>query len=169
MARQSIDIWDFLKVTPRHRAAILLTVFDKKRHRSTWLYRQWPSVVITHGKGAAGGRAIAALGAGIRSGSRRDSRRLWRRQSGRDWLFAVAIFAGGVVRCRIEGTAGPHHRKSFRGYRGSPSGGWRGAARGFTPLPVMNAGDGEGGQHPTQAVLDLYTVEASASFSQRRK
>ncbi len=26
------------------------------------------------------------------------------------------------------------------------------------PVPVINAGDGEGGQHPTQALLDLYTI-----------
>jgi aspartate carbamoyltransferase catalytic subunit len=28
----------------------------------------------------------------------------------------------------------------------------------FSPVPVVNAGDGEGGQHPTQALLDLYTI-----------
>lgn len=28
----------------------------------------------------------------------------------------------------------------------------------FSPVPVINAGDGEGGQHPTQALLDLYTI-----------
>jgi aspartate carbamoyltransferase catalytic subunit len=35
-----------------------------------------------------------------------------------------------------------------------------GAARAaeVSPVPVINAGDGEGGQHPTQALLDLYTV-----------
>src|SRR5579864_5989257 len=27
-----------------------------------------------------------------------------------------------------------------------------------SPIPVINAGDGEGGQHPTQALLDLYTI-----------
>ena len=27
-----------------------------------------------------------------------------------------------------------------------------------SPVPVINAGDGNGGQHPTQALLDLYTV-----------
>ncbi|HXZ40584.1 MAG TPA: aspartate carbamoyltransferase [Terriglobales bacterium] len=27
-----------------------------------------------------------------------------------------------------------------------------------SPVPVVNAGDGEGGQHPTQALLDLYTI-----------
>ncbi len=26
------------------------------------------------------------------------------------------------------------------------------------PVPVINAGDGNGGQHPTQALLDLYTI-----------
>lgn len=31
------------------------------------------------------------------------------------------------------------------------------AAR-VSPVPVINAGDGEGGQHPTQALLDLYTI-----------
>jgi aspartate carbamoyltransferase catalytic subunit len=25
-------------------------------------------------------------------------------------------------------------------------------------VPVINAGDGNGGQHPTQALLDLYTI-----------
>ena len=35
-----------------------------------------------------------------------------------------------------------------------------GAARaaGVSPVPVINAGDGDGGQHPTQALLDLYTI-----------
>jgi aspartate carbamoyltransferase catalytic subunit len=27
-----------------------------------------------------------------------------------------------------------------------------------SPVPIINAGDGDGGQHPTQAVLDLYTI-----------
>ncbi|MGC2182165.1 MAG: aspartate carbamoyltransferase [Terriglobales bacterium] len=27
-----------------------------------------------------------------------------------------------------------------------------------SPVPVINAGDSEGGQHPTQALLDLYTI-----------
>jgi aspartate carbamoyltransferase catalytic subunit len=27
-----------------------------------------------------------------------------------------------------------------------------------SPVPILNAGDGEGGQHPTQALLDLYTI-----------
>lgn len=35
-----------------------------------------------------------------------------------------------------------------------------GAARAaaVSPVPVINAGDGHGGQHPTQALLDLYTI-----------
>lgn len=36
-------------------------------------------------------------------------------------------------------------------------GGARRAAA-VSPVPVINAGDGEGGQHPTQALLDLYTI-----------
>ena len=36
-------------------------------------------------------------------------------------------------------------------------GGARRAAQ-VSPVPVINAGDGEGGQHPTQALLDLYTI-----------
>lgn len=36
-----------------------------------------------------------------------------------------------------------------------------GAARAaaVSPVPVINAGDGNGGQHPTQALLDLYTIQ----------
>src|SRR5579872_4802719 len=33
-----------------------------------------------------------------------------------------------------------------------------GRAAEVSPVPVINAGDGEGGQHPTQALLDLYTI-----------
>ncbi len=36
-------------------------------------------------------------------------------------------------------------------------GGARRAAQ-VSPVPVVNAGDGNGGQHPTQALLDLYTI-----------
>src|SRR5581483_7278185 len=36
-------------------------------------------------------------------------------------------------------------------------GGARRAAQ-VSPVPVINAGDGMGGQHPTQALLDLYTI-----------
>jgi aspartate carbamoyltransferase catalytic subunit len=36
-------------------------------------------------------------------------------------------------------------------------GGARRAAE-VSPVPVINAGDGNGGQHPTQALLDLYTI-----------
>jgi aspartate carbamoyltransferase catalytic subunit len=35
-------------------------------------------------------------------------------------------------------------------------GAWRAAA--VSPVPIINAGDGCGGQHPTQALLDLYTI-----------
>jgi aspartate carbamoyltransferase catalytic subunit len=31
-------------------------------------------------------------------------------------------------------------------------------AAAVSPIPVINAGDGDGGQHPTQALLDLYTI-----------
>ena len=31
-------------------------------------------------------------------------------------------------------------------------------AAAVSPVPVINAGDGMGGQHPTQALLDLYTI-----------
>ncbi len=31
-------------------------------------------------------------------------------------------------------------------------------ASAISPVPVINAGDGAGGQHPTQALLDLYTI-----------
>jgi aspartate carbamoyltransferase catalytic subunit len=31
-------------------------------------------------------------------------------------------------------------------------------AASVSPVPVINAGDGQGGQHPTQALLDLYTI-----------
>jgi aspartate carbamoyltransferase catalytic subunit len=31
-------------------------------------------------------------------------------------------------------------------------------AAGVSPVPVINAGEGPGGQHPTQALLDLYTI-----------
>ncbi len=37
------------------------------------------------------------------------------------------------------------------------AGGAERAAR-VSPVPVINAGDNEGGQHPTQALLDLYTI-----------
>lgn len=37
------------------------------------------------------------------------------------------------------------------------TGGAKRAAQ-VSPVPVINAGDGEGGQHPTQALLDLYTI-----------
>jgi aspartate carbamoyltransferase catalytic subunit len=37
------------------------------------------------------------------------------------------------------------------------AGGAARAAR-VSPVPVISAGDGQGGQHPTQALLDLYTI-----------
>jgi aspartate carbamoyltransferase catalytic subunit len=41
--------------------------------------------------------------------------------------------------------------------RHTQEGGAKRAAR-VSKVPVINAGDGEGGQHPTQALLDLYTI-----------
>ena len=41
--------------------------------------------------------------------------------------------------------------------RHTEEGGARRAAR-VSRVPVINAGDGSGGQHPTQALLDLYTI-----------
>jgi aspartate carbamoyltransferase catalytic subunit len=41
--------------------------------------------------------------------------------------------------------------------RHSEAGGAQRAAR-VSPVPIINAGDGDGGQHPTQALLDLYTI-----------
>jgi len=41
--------------------------------------------------------------------------------------------------------------------RHNQAGGAKRAAQ-VSPVPVINAGDGEGGQHPTQALLDLYTI-----------
>lgn len=41
--------------------------------------------------------------------------------------------------------------------RHSEEGGARRAAE-VSPVPIINAGDGNGGQHPTQALLDLYTI-----------
>lgn len=33
-----------------------------------------------------------------------------------------------------------------------------------SPVPIINAGDGHGGQHPTQALLDLYTIYRERSL-----
>ncbi|MFB3814957.1 MAG: aspartate carbamoyltransferase [Terriglobales bacterium] len=41
--------------------------------------------------------------------------------------------------------------------RHNETGGAKRAAQ-VSPVPVINAGDGQGGQHPTQALLDLYTI-----------
>jgi len=37
-------------------------------------------------------------------------------------------------------------------------------AASVSPVPVINAGDGNGGQHPTQALLDLYTIYRERSL-----
>jgi aspartate carbamoyltransferase catalytic subunit len=37
--------------------------------------------------------------------------------------------------------------------------GGAGRAAAVSSVPVINAGDGKGGQHPTQALLDLYTIQ----------
>lgn len=37
-------------------------------------------------------------------------------------------------------------------------------AAAVSPVPVINAGDGKGGQHPTQALLDLYTIYRERSL-----
>jgi aspartate carbamoyltransferase catalytic subunit len=41
--------------------------------------------------------------------------------------------------------------------RHTEAGGARRAAQ-VSPVPIINAGDGHGGQQPTQALLDLYTI-----------
>jgi aspartate carbamoyltransferase catalytic subunit len=41
--------------------------------------------------------------------------------------------------------------------RHTQEGGAKRAAE-VSPVPIINAGDGNGGQHPTQALLDLYTI-----------
>src|SRR5512147_1508141 len=41
--------------------------------------------------------------------------------------------------------------------RHNEAGGAKRAAM-VSPVPIINAGDGQGGQHPTQALLDLYTI-----------
>lgn len=43
-----------------------------------------------------------------------------------------------------------------------PDGAHRAAS--VSPVPVINAGDGGGGQHPTQALLDLYTIYRERSL-----
>jgi len=47
--------------------------------------------------------------------------------------------------------------------RHSEAGGAKRAAQ-VSPVPVINAGDGDGGQHPTQALLDLYTIYRERSL-----
>ena len=79
---------------------------------------------------------------------------------------------GGRVLSTEQG--GPFHRKSIGEqvedsiriigaycdaivFRHHEAGGASRAAK-VSPVPVINAGDGAGGQHPTQALLDLYTI-----------
>jgi len=63
----------------------------------------------------------------------------------------------------IEGERVEDSIRIFGGYsdviviRHQESDGARRAAE-VSPVPVINAGDGNGGQHPTQALLDLYTI-----------
>jgi aspartate carbamoyltransferase catalytic subunit len=47
--------------------------------------------------------------------------------------------------------------------RHNETGGAQRAAQ-VSPVPVINAGDGDGGQHPTQALLDLYTIYRERSL-----
>jgi aspartate carbamoyltransferase catalytic subunit len=47
--------------------------------------------------------------------------------------------------------------------RHNQAGGAKRAAQ-VSPVPVINAGDGKGGQHPTQALLDLYTIYRERSL-----
>ena len=63
----------------------------------------------------------------------------------------------------IEGEQLEDTIRSIGGYcdcivlRHGEAGGAKRAAR-VSPVPILNAGDGGGGQHPTQALLDLYTI-----------
>src|SRR5678815_3689434 len=63
----------------------------------------------------------------------------------------------------IEGEQGEDTIRIIGGYadviviRHHEEGGARRAAD-VSPVPIINAGDGDGGQHPTQALLDLYTI-----------
>jgi len=43
--------------------------------------------------------------------------------------------------------------------------GGAGRAAAVSTVPVINAGDGNGGQHPTQALLDLYTIHRARGHS----
>ncbi|MEW5983858.1 MAG: aspartate carbamoyltransferase [Acidobacteriota bacterium] len=68
------------------------------------------------------------------------------------------IFSSEVAEERLEDTI-----RIMAGYsdvivlRHNEPGGAQRAAR-VSAVPVINAGDGGGGQHPTQALLDLYTI-----------
>jgi aspartate carbamoyltransferase catalytic subunit len=69
----------------------------------------------------------------------------------------------GAFSSEIEGEQVEDSIRIIGGYsdviviRHHEEGGARRAAQ-VSPVPVMNAGDGNGGQHPTQALLDLYTI-----------
>jgi aspartate carbamoyltransferase catalytic subunit len=68
------------------------------------------------------------------------------------------VFSSEIAEERLEDTI-----RIIAGYsdvivlRHTEPDGARRAAR-VSPVPVINAGDGGGGQHPTQALLDLYTI-----------
>jgi aspartate carbamoyltransferase catalytic subunit len=70
----------------------------------------------------------------------------------------AAFFSSEVEGERLEDTI-----RILGGYsdviviRHTQAGGAKRAAQ-VSPVPVINAGDGNGGQHPTQALLDLYTI-----------
>ena len=69
----------------------------------------------------------------------------------------------GAFSSEIEGEQVEDSIRIISGYsdviviRHSAEDGARRAAE-VSPVPVINAGDGNGGQHPTQALLDLYTI-----------
>ena len=69
----------------------------------------------------------------------------------------------GAFSSEVEGEQVEDSIRIISGYsdviviRHSDEGGARRAAE-VSAVPVINAGDGNGGQHPTQALLDLYTI-----------
>ena len=70
---------------------------------------------------------------------------------------------GNPVQFHVQGRdGGGHHagRRPVRGYRrdASPRTGSADKAASVCPVPFINAGDGPG-QHPTQALLDLFTIQ----------
>src|SRR3989304_4220678 len=62
-----------------------------------------------------------------------------------DTIRIIALYSDGIV------------------LRHTDQGGARRASS-VSPVPVINAGDGQGGQHPTQALLDLYTIYRERSL-----